>query len=769
MTMNKITREYVAASVNRYPNVCDWGEKLIAFGSCHSVCIFDVGEHKILEILMKHTGEVRSVKWVVPDEVLVSAAASKDAIIWRKIKGETLFTPLYHLKDHSSALFVAESLLLPDKKTFVTVTGDTDFKLSVFVNQDKTHEVKLKHFVFDAKLIIGPETFCQHILVAFASDDCLLHLGFMNKTSFTIDKIIDFSGHSDWIRSLDFVFDQQCLFVATASQDNFVRVTKITRTTEGIKAEINKKVFSHENEWFEASLETVLPGHDGPVYCVRWINRSYIMTASLDKSVVIWKDNGSDDVWTEVLRVGEIGGNNMGFFGCCFPSSAKNCDDLLPVFSAYSYNGSLHFWLKNNKTEAWESKTGFGGHYQEVTDISWDPEGNYLMSASNDETTRLHSLCQRETGKSSWHETARPQIHGYLINCITSIDHLTFASGADEKVIRVFQATKSFFQSEVALTGRQIVDPSLEQSLALGSDVPALGLTNRAVYDKPQVISEDGDATSECVRILKEPPQEETLMQHTLWPEIHKLYGHGNELFAVACNHKKTLLASACKSSKADQAAIILWDIKDDYKITQRLPGHSLTVTSIEFSPCDQFLVSVSRDRTWFLYRQKQEDPVVYEEVAFTNKSTCIHSRIIWDVSWTPDSRFFLTVSRDKKAILWEVKVTADGIVVEPLKDHTLSVEHALMSCDVYDSFIGSEKSILCCFGLEDGSVILYTWNSKDSWKQIDFSETEETHLLKHHLPVRKVRFRSSKTSKSICFASCSDDRSVQVYSLFLK
>lgn len=44
-----------------------------------------------------------------------------------------------------------------------------------------------------------------------------------------------------------------------------------------------------------------------------------------------------------------------------------------------------------------------------------------------------------------------------------------------------------------------------------------------------------------------EPPIEEQLAWHTLWPESHKLYGHGNELYSLCCNHGGKLVASSCK------------------------------------------------------------------------------------------------------------------------------------------------------------------------------------------------------------------------------
>lgn len=47
--------------------------------------------------------------------------------------------------------------------------------------------------------------------------------------------------------------------------------------------------------------------------------------------------------------------------------------------------------------------------------------------------------------------------------------------------------------------------------------------------------------------VFTEPPIEDQLAWHTLWPESHKLYGHGNELFSLCCDHRGELVASSCK------------------------------------------------------------------------------------------------------------------------------------------------------------------------------------------------------------------------------
>ena len=50
-----------------------------------------------------------------------------------------------------------------------------------------------------------------------------------------------------------------------------------------------------------------------------------------------------------------------------------------------------------------------------------------------------------------WHEIARPQVHGYDMTCLTMLGRYRFASGADEKVARIFEAPKNFLENLVSL------------------------------------------------------------------------------------------------------------------------------------------------------------------------------------------------------------------------------------------------------------------------------------------------------------------------------
>lgn len=56
----------------------------------------------------------------------------------------------------------------------------------------------------------------------------------------------------------------------------------------------------------------------------------------------------------------------------------------------------------------------------------------------------------------TWHEIARPQIHGYDLKCLAMISRFQFVSGADEKVLRVFSAPRNFVENFCIITGQSL-------------------------------------------------------------------------------------------------------------------------------------------------------------------------------------------------------------------------------------------------------------------------------------------------------------------------
>lgn len=57
------------------------------------------------------------------------------------------------------------------------------------------------------------------------------------------------------------------------------------------------------------------------------------------------------------------------------------------------------------------------------------------------------------TLQATWHEISRPQIHGYDMQCLAMVGRFQFVSGADEKVLRVFQAPRNFVENFASISG----------------------------------------------------------------------------------------------------------------------------------------------------------------------------------------------------------------------------------------------------------------------------------------------------------------------------
>ena len=59
------------------------------------------------------------------------------------------------------------------------------------------------------------------------------------------------------------------------------------------------------------------------------------------------------------------------------------------------------------------------------------------------------------------------------------------------------------------------------------------------------------------VQVVRAPPLEEHLAQNTLWPEVHKLYGHGNDVHALTTSPDGRYMASACKAQVGGRQCLV--------------------------------------------------------------------------------------------------------------------------------------------------------------------------------------------------------------------
>ena len=258
--------------------------------------------------------------------------------------------------------------------------------------------------------------------------------------------------------------------IVSGSQDNFVRMWRAEPAIQEVNTgelSMRREVISVGGKQWGFTVESVLAGHEGRVYCVQWGNGGkHLLTASMDKTMMIWEEE--EGIWLEKVRVGETGGNTLGFLGAQW---GENGNQIL----GYSWGGAFHLWEESS--QRWNPGVICGGHQQGCVDISWERNGKYLLSVGKDQTARIHSVWGE---KGVWHEIARPQVHGYDMSCCAMLDDHKYISGAEEKVLRAFTAPSNFLENLSKITGYKI---NIGSRKAQGASTPSLGLSNKAVFE----------------------------------------------------------------------------------------------------------------------------------------------------------------------------------------------------------------------------------------------------------------------------------------------
>ncbi|KAI8919960.1 WD40-repeat-containing domain protein [Powellomyces hirtus] len=633
-------------------------------------------------------------------------------------------------------------------------------------------------------------------------------------------KAVVLQGHSDWIRSVEIAtftaesdttwnqhFRDGDLMVASASQDKYIRLWKIAKssndgTTEepaaddftaqmknalaeaglddgdaqlSTKAHLMHVEVDSSKHTFSVMFDALLMAHDNWVHSAVWqpavldeSAKSYtqpmaLLSASADKSIMIWKPDHSSETWVNQARLGEIGGSTLGFYGGLFSPDGR-------YIIANGYNGAINVWAESNRNE-WNPQVAICGHTAPVEDLRWDPSGKFIISTSMDQTTRLIAPWKRNH-ISTWHEIARPQIHGYDLHCVAFFHTYGFVSGADEKVLRVFEAPRTFVQSLEALT-REHESAEVVAQRPIGASVPALGLSNKAVFegDVTQAAAAHdfrnlsaytavASTPTSFLDTMTQPPFEQHLLQHTLWPEVNKLYGHGYEIVSVAASHNGNFVASACKAAKAEHASVRLWSTKTWKEVSLPLAAHNLTVTGIVFSPDDRYLLTVGRDRGWAIFHTVNGES--YELLSHNPKA---HSRIIWGGAWTHDGRMFATGSRDKTVKLW-IAGESDPTACNNIA--TLKLEESVTAVAFAPDFV--QDRYVLALGLEDGSILMYT-ASYDT-NLVSFSDpiyVGNAHVATVKALAWRPRPSQSNTDSGSIYmqlASCSEDHSVRLFTV---
>ena len=506
-------------------------------------------------------------------------------------------------------------------------------------------------------------------------------------------------GHEDWVRSIDIVADGDELLVASASQDKTIRLWRIA-TDRRVDAEsgaaatgiaghrVKGRSFTVAGVPFSVHLDSVLHGHEDIVYTAAWFGPRRLLTVSMDRTMMVWMpDDSQSGIWADVVRVGELGGRTLGFFGGAWAPDGME-------IMAHGYHGAFHRYACTDAATMldWVPRTVVSGHFDAVRDAHWDPHGDYFWTVSKDQTARVFARPLAHNG--CYLEVARPQVHGFDMRCGAFVPRKRHCvvSGADEKILRVFEAPQSFIDRLRAVCG--VAAEQESEARPLLANVPELGLSNKpgdTLEGARDTFGNAPPAQAMSEHLVTGVPYEEDLIQSTLWPEVQKLYGHGNEMLAVASTSDGGLLASACRAAQADHAFILLWSTTEWISVG-RLDAFTLSVVALHFDPTDRYLLAVSRDRTLAVF--DVADP---KAPRLALKVEAAHARIIWSCTWTLAGDAFATGSRDKFVKIFRL----DGLA-------------ASLKCPAPVTAVEFGQNNRLAVGMEDGSVHVLAWDGAD-------------------------------------------------------
>ncbi|XP_014225348.1 probable elongator complex protein 2 [Trichogramma pretiosum] len=792
MMTNQVKNCYTSCCCNRLPHTADWGKnELICFASYHSVVVYDPKLNNyglILSTLHGHSDRVNSVFWIKTapgrsENEIVSASSDGTAIIWTFTNKEcTLYTNKV-LKMNQSISYCDAIYLSPSNCDKLIVTYSINGNLYVWLQKSNNEAVIIQKITFqkailtELKLTLLPNKTKDYVmpLLLAATDECSISLystelnisqKSSNKIFHGFQKIETLSGYKCWITSIDTIYlDVNTLMVASGLQNGMIYVWKIelneheSLVSNGVK--LKKQQFFLAKQKYEITLDSILSGHDASVNGLQWnhgvdFNSTSektlkLLSCSQDKTAIIWKENKECKIWSDIARLGNISDNSSEYYCCRMKYDGKS-------ILITDYYGQLHLWEYEPDLNVWRPRVAPGGHFSNVVDLCWEPDGRYLITTSLDQTTRIHAPWKLDNGEYSWHQISRPQIHGYGLTSLAILGAFKFASGAEEKVIRVFEAPevfKDFFRNSNSF---------LQGSVA--STLPVLGLTNKAIIQsEPQVESNllRLNERFDEVTNFNVPPSEGVLAQFTLWPEVQKLYGHNYEIFAMATSNNKKLLATSAKTKLSkEHSAIILWDTCT-WSQHQKLSSHELTVTQIAFSPDDQSIVSVSRDRRWSLFcKEKDKDTYTLQKISNNN----FHTRIVWCCAWTHDSAYFATGSRDAQVGIWD-KNSKEFENCLPVAKLKFSKEDSIRA--IAFSHTSLPLEYILAIGFENGIIDLRKLiRSKNTYEWIPITILSQS--IAHHLAIRRLSFRPNFTKeKKLQLASCGDDTMVKIFDIYLE
>ncbi|MFN5464320.1 MAG: AAA-like domain-containing protein, partial [Cyanobacteriota bacterium] len=302
--------------------------------------------------------------------------------------------------------------------------------------------------------------------------------------------------------------------------------------------------------------------------------------------------------------------------------------------------------------DEWAEVDRLLGHYDWVNSVAFSPDGQRIVSGSDDKTLRLWEAATGEP-------IGFPLLghKGGIRTVAFSPDGRHIVSGSDDKTLRIWDA----------ISGKPLKPPIIGHDervnavtyspdgrlIASGSWVNTIRLwdanSNNPMKVSPMVQSKASGINSIVFspdgRRLAAGYSDKTLR---LWdvatgrPIGSQLRGHEEPVDTVAFNPNGSYIVSG-----SDDATLRIWDSRTGQSQLQPLQGHTSNVYSVAFSPDGRLIISGSADTTL-----RRWDARSGQQVGSAIKG---HTKAVQTIAISSDGRRIASGSMDNTIRLWEL------------------------------------------------------------------------------------------------------------------
>ncbi|KAJ7091064.1 WD40-repeat-containing domain protein [Mycena epipterygia] len=570
-------------------------------------------------LLLRHDEPVNSVCFSPDGLRAISGSDDKTVCIWDVVTGEQL----HKLEGHKH--YVISVSFSPDGLR--AISGSTDETVCIWdvLTGEQLHRLE-GHKEWVKSVSFSPDGL--HIISSSVDEGvCIWDVS-------TGEQLCKLEGQEGWVNSVSFSFDG--LRVISGSFDGTVCIWDV------LTGQQLHKLLGHK---FSVTSVGFSP------------NGLHIISGSDDSTVRIWNVLTGE-------QLHELEGHKHSV------SSVSFSPDGLCAISGSSTSSMNRPGSSENTVHIWDVSTGeqlykLEGHKNDVTSVSFSPDGLRAMSGSHDNTVRI------------WDVSTGEQLHEPEddMDWVTSAnflpDGLHAISGSQNNTVRIWDVS----------TGQQLHKLVGQENMSSISFSP----------DGLHIISGSYDKT---VRIWDVFTGE----------QLHKLEGHEDWVRSVSFSHDGSRAISGSEDN-----TVRIWDVSTGKQL-HKLVGHMHFVISVSFSPDGLRAISGSIEKTVRIW-----DVPTGEQLHKLEG----HEHCVTSVSFSPDGLRAISGSHDNTVRIWDVLA---GKQLHKLDSHEGWVRSVAFSPDGLHIISGSADTTVRIWDMSTGEQLHKLEGHKDQVTSVSFS-----------------------------------------------